>query len=646
MFDSFKSNFYLPSTISKFDLIGKTPDINVQGRSTFNTFTGGILSILIFILTILTSFYFSREIWEKKNPKVNRSIVPNPLPGDIIIGDEWDFFFGLQFNNTLYIDNSIYTIKGRLFKFIPGEGLKMQEYKIEPCKNDSFRQNHKEHFLQYNINGAWCVSKENIPDLKISNVWGKPGFSFIDVSLWPCKNTTTNTNCKSIEEINSKLNIGVFSIYTLYSITITTDYDEPYKFVVYNDFIPVSYKSFTHSILYFYHSEIRSDVGFLLEESKIKQSFGIDRLKINYYNQPEIDQRFMRFQFQISNWKELYNRNFIKLQDIAAQIGGIINVFYIGSIIINYLIREYFYRRYLVDRFLGFDESIIESHYVQKKFGFNIGVSNMNNFKNYNNREHLDKIDEEHIKDVNKAKNVFDSEITLGEINSEQKVNEINSETDERTLNVDKRLNLITNHKDSSNNKNKNGFINMIDTRSSSVKKELNLKLKQMGNTYTEELKVVKNDLDKILLKNYENLKLPIQILLSKNYKFYNNTCSSILAFPFGKDNNNTLKLINNYYNEISKTLSIESLIETTNSIKLFKKILFTDYENFIFDGFSNSFFEKPMKYFDDNVLECHYLDLEIDSNNLKAKFKKDDKLLLEEKNYHNSLVQLVKQTA
>lgn len=664
MFNDFKNSFYQQSFLEKLDFIGKTPNINIRETTSYRTTLGGLFSISIFILTLMATTYFSQEIWKKQKPNVNISKISTPSPKDLMYDENWSFIFGVQYNNVIYIDDGIYTIKGRLFKFIDGKGLIMDEYKIEHCSNNSFHDSNRELFMQYNINNTWCISKENIPELKLSNVWGKPGFSFMDISLWPCKNSTESMICKPKEEIEKKLNVGVFSIYSIYNIIISTDYKSPYKKLIYNDFIPFSYKTFTHSILYLYNSEILSDVGFLLEEIKEDNGFGIDRLKINFYAQPEDDKRFMRFQFQLTNWKENFKRNYIKLQDIAANIGGIINVFYICALIINYCFREFLYRQYLADRFLGFDEKIEETfkfksnvklpeikesnnvvRQISKISSFgNMKISEYEDLKSFKSNEATrnkdiikslfltNKIINANIsKDENKSEN-----LNLNLSQSSSHICESNILTLKKNLEI-KEVNDFTKTKINENmNEKMNSEIKILS--------KLNSNESQMS----EFANINHNNSNKMNIKElnelYEFTELPIEVKISKNKNLTEGVFCSLIKYYYLDVNDNIIRRVNKCFDEINKNISVEGIIEMNNKLNVIKNVLFTDYENLLIDSFSSKLYQKfsNLEYVYE-IINRSDVDMFKTKLYMSLKFKKDEKIIFKDKDTHNSLYEIIK---
>jgi hypothetical protein len=348
------------------DILGYQPHLYVKNNICLRSSYGGVISLLIILCTTAATSYLGREMWEKKNPVVNRAIVATPFPDPLALDKaKWDFIFGLQYNNTLYIDNSIYIVKPRMYIF-DGSSLKTYTYNIEPCTRSSFNDILYPLFSVYKYDGAWCISKEQNMTIQLNRLWGQKDFSYIEVSLYPCVNTTDNNNsCKPQEIINEKLQLATFSIYSSHYYIQTKDYVMPFIPAIYNDFFPVSYRTFTHSIIFFQHSEMISDQGWLLQSDSSIHRYTLDRAKMNFYTESEKGtQRFLRFQYQLSNLKEVNTRKYMKLQELCAQIGGLAKFLLICGMVLNHSISNFLMKEYLVNLF--FDEPISNTEEINK----------------------------------------------------------------------------------------------------------------------------------------------------------------------------------------------------------------------------------------------------------------------------------------
>lgn len=336
----------------KGDYIGLRPQLTIKDKHLFQTKIGGLLSIIIILGTLSAAFYFGREIWEKSNPLVNSATVVDPSPKELVLDKlKWDFFFGLQYNNSLYIDDEIYQVKTSMYTYT-NNTFHSQDYNTEPCKSDSFYSSTYEYFKTYVFKGARCISKSQNFPIQLNKLWGQEGFNYFDISLKPCvNNTSSNIICKPQKVIDEYLRNGVFSIYTLNYYISTKDFDNPFVGAIFNDFYPVSKSTYTHAIVFFTHSDMDSDIGWLFIESDIKSAFSLDRAKLNFYINNQDDGKFFKFQYQLSNLKITTTRKYLKIQELCAQIGGISKFFLIIGMILNYIPSEFNYKEYLVNEF-------------------------------------------------------------------------------------------------------------------------------------------------------------------------------------------------------------------------------------------------------------------------------------------------------
>lgn len=95
------------------DQLGLALGFKVEGKTKYNSISGGILSILIYILCVLTYFLFGRELYLKQDPTVIQS---NYFENDPRLfnlpSKNFNFFVGIQdIDFNYYIDPTIYTLE-------------------------------------------------------------------------------------------------------------------------------------------------------------------------------------------------------------------------------------------------------------------------------------------------------------------------------------------------------------------------------------------------------------------------------------------------------------------------------------------------------------------------------------------------------
>ena len=63
--------------ITRMDLFGYAPTFIINYKLRFKTLFGGILSIIFFILGLISTIFFSKELYLRKNPSVN--LIPKQI---------------------------------------------------------------------------------------------------------------------------------------------------------------------------------------------------------------------------------------------------------------------------------------------------------------------------------------------------------------------------------------------------------------------------------------------------------------------------------------------------------------------------------------------------------------------------------------
>lgn len=515
--------------LKKADFVGQAITLFTNKQTIYQTILGGLLSILVCLLTLGAGIFFALELWQRNNPIVNTSTeinaIPNPLQLDKI---KWDFFFGVEdSHHVLYIDPTIYTIKGLIYTN-HNNTVSSSEYNIEPCNDQSFSTELFPTFKQYYYNGAWCVSKNQTQTLQMNRLWGQEGFSFIEVSVWPCRNGSSlnpGVTCAPQEKINSMLNIATFAVYTTVYYFQSRNFESPYLLSIFNDFYSVSMKALSYIVIFLGHSKTVSDIGWLFQDNLTISSYYLDRVKTNFYVEPEASGRFLIFQFQLSNLLNSNSRSYLKIQQLAAQVGGVANILYIAGIVLNYFMSHFYLKEYLVnlyfDQFIGgHDEGMMSSR------GYLSGNDNAN--------------------------------IKLTKLKQED--NFTNNSNNKLTVQVSK----FNNNVDNVNSvKGKEEEISSIDNKSKFHK--------SMNQTHT----------------NVNNLNVPSVLYLPRRRKLQF-TCFESLFFCCLSDKRENVNMLRTSFRLLRGYLSIENFLEITRTISKMRFFLFSPYENDLFNKIGN----------------------------------------------------------
>ncbi len=332
------------------DFLGHSLNIRINRENGYKSFFGGLLSIIIILLSMLMIFYIGLEIFLKREPIVLNSKIQNTDfgPYNLTFKSEIQFFIGLEYSNfTYYIDNSIYTVSAEesTVEYIEAGNstnqiITTRKLNLKKCSEIYSNTDLEEESLKIPLDLFVCVDPKE--KAQIQGFWGNKVSKSVKVKLEKCQNRTdSNVTCKSKKEIDDYIQNGVLSIYTSDYLINQKNLNNPTKKYfrdVYN------YLSANDGLIYviaYSDFSFKSDTGFLFTNyvnvnfpmiSDIKNSYSFEENKI-----------FAFINFQGFRLAESYQRTYSKIQDILTKVGGLIKAMTLIGISINYIFSKPFF---------------------------------------------------------------------------------------------------------------------------------------------------------------------------------------------------------------------------------------------------------------------------------------------------------------
>ena len=340
------------------DLFGHSPSFVINGRLLHKTFFGGTLTIIVVIVAVISTIFFSQELLFRKSPSVNLSTQSDLNPKKINYFNNFEFAIGLQNSNYLpEINEKIYYAKGFIFKTIvnsSGSFNIRENLNVERCSESLIKNNNYDLFKQLNLENFYCISlnqdEVNNDDIYLEEFWGHHNFRMLQIKFYDCVNSTNNNDCASQETIDSFLNLSTLSYYIIDNYVRTNNYKNPFQRALKEYFFYVSNKFLLSLTQYFHHSEIYTDDGFIFTTNNQISSFKIDSMVENtIFNRS--DKHFVSISFQLNNNIEQFQRKYYKVQDLAAQVGGIYNTLFLICLLFLKLYEDNSYFQYLINKF-------------------------------------------------------------------------------------------------------------------------------------------------------------------------------------------------------------------------------------------------------------------------------------------------------
>jgi hypothetical protein len=422
--------------ITVIDLFGHSPTFIINNSIHHKTFFGGILSILAIIVAVITTIFFSQELFLKKSPSVNLNTETNLNPDILPYFDNFEFIIGVQNESyTVTIDESLFYAKGFIFNTTVNEtGVFNNVYEIDlqPCNLALRNSPNYDNFKKYNLENFYCISKNqskiNLNDIYLKEFWGNNGFQMIQIKFYECKNTTESQKCATEERLYNALSLTELSIYITDNFIRTNNYKEPFQRGVHEIFSVVSINFLVSITQYYRHSQVESDNGLMFTTSSKINGFKKDEITkdINYNR---TSPNFATLTLQLNNIIEKYHRKYYKLQDLAAQVGGVYNIIMVICFFIMKLYEENYYFEYLINKY-----------FEVKLYKKNNNISNNDTNNIYNNETQKNSKNKiktlkfsDSVKEKRDLKN-FKSLNNTQDIKKQMKINENNSISSKKQL--------------------------------------------------------------------------------------------------------------------------------------------------------------------------------------------------------------------
>ena len=349
--------------IKKCDFLSPNIHLYFKNKKKHSSFISGLLSIILIIIIIMVSLFFSKDFLLRKNPtssyykryiedveyiSFNSSgifhyITFNTISGLIINKDDDALsIIGLDVNTNDFITNTnIYKYNFWIYELCDEDDIGELIGNLNNNETNNY-------FKSYCIHKYYNKEKNRIfnkNDSDYKEPYLQHGNSRLDNIVYgayiiKCQNFTifNNNSCYSISKIN-KVNEQLFN-YAINIIEYSVDVDNykkpliPFIHRIQNEF---SKNSFTSNHLNFKQFQLNSDVGYFLKIKKNYLSYEFyQNEKLTQYDSDELNIKILgSFNFWMSNELGVYERHYIKIQEVAGGLSGIIRILILLFTLIN-----------------------------------------------------------------------------------------------------------------------------------------------------------------------------------------------------------------------------------------------------------------------------------------------------------------------
>jgi hypothetical protein len=334
----------------RVDFISSEVGFELDDSKIYKTFQGAFISISILISCVILGFLFGRDLYERKLPIVSRS--NNYLQDSVISLKKYSLFFLLSDTKGNFLSNYDQYFSPTIFK-INRTNSKTDyanypsNYKIVKCNSTHFssyegKVSQKEIESYVNL-PTFCLDLDDYAEVK--NSYAFSNSSYVNVGFTQCNISNPNVICaKDFEERMREVYVRMFY---LNNYIDSTDYHNPVKYYIDVKTQQVSRGQLKRNYFRFINDKYVTDNGWLIQSISTYDYVSLKDVSLEINSIADfapLDLYWITIESpQLRNY---YFRRYMKLQDLFASIGGIINAFIIFSKIVFY---HYMRKRYLYD---------------------------------------------------------------------------------------------------------------------------------------------------------------------------------------------------------------------------------------------------------------------------------------------------------
>lgn len=198
-----------------------------------------------------------------------------------------------------------------------------QKFELKLCSSDNFTQN-LDDFFKLGLGEAFCLPELS---LKLGGFWNEDHFNYFSFEVDKCMNSSKNNNhCKPLDEINAILSTSYFHFFFTNNNIDLASYGNQFSnyFAVYSQQIDI--KQIKIINVYLSPLEFHIDHGIYFEDIKCFETFHQSDVVYDRNILNENDRTNFQVTFYANNVKTLVSISYQKIQDLLAEVWGMLHL--------------------------------------------------------------------------------------------------------------------------------------------------------------------------------------------------------------------------------------------------------------------------------------------------------------------------------
>ena len=352
------------SFLKRVDIFGSLIQFNYKRDTTLKTQFGGILTVLMMFMGVFLIYFFGKDIILKDKPFITYTRIITQGDSEVLLS-EFPIMFKLTTPtgellpiDTLFhltVDLLALDKQGR-YEVIPDVAS------LTPCDPEKHYGIYKE-FLMLNSTelpkNLLCVSPFN-NETKFINDYGSTNSKSLYIKFMECDSKRHNKTCAPKAEINKWLGEFLIQTYFVDWFIDPTNYSIPAIMYLNSGSQRVTNELYTRKYYILKKTNITTDTGLFFDDFNTQQVRKLELAYIDIYLYERDPTEKYAVTWESMTLGEVYQRTYVKIFDILAKLGGLMNlILQVGKVFCQYTSETSFYLQQAKDlvNFDDFDDS-------------------------------------------------------------------------------------------------------------------------------------------------------------------------------------------------------------------------------------------------------------------------------------------------
>jgi len=369
----------IPRLLRKVDMFGRAFGFTINKEEKYKTAFGGTLTLFTLTLISIFTIFFGQDFYNRRNPSVYQStFIPDKYDHPIALKPEnftlaWQIEsferYPVDFTNIIYPITSHYQLRR------DENGMQVTNINFLKPTKCSPENTKMEGFTKFNNISEWyCIDSQN-GNLTLGGFYDGDYVNAFNLMLFLCSNpyapyNPNVKNCTTIEDFekfafkHKRLQITVQ--YPEYYFA-SDDLENPLRIIFKTYSYFVNLKTFKIDRFFFNKVTLNDDQGWIFENTKTQSIFSLSKLQSDQ-NFNEITNRtshqFYEFNIYIDKSRQTIRRSFMKIQDVSAKVGGLVEIIMRLVCLLDMFFSNHFFHVSIFQQIFTYPENGVQS--IQK----------------------------------------------------------------------------------------------------------------------------------------------------------------------------------------------------------------------------------------------------------------------------------------